>query len=242
MFVAVSSRSRWPSPRLAGAVALLLFSGAGGYAVLRSLGDVAIRGPAADGTARPAADHSGSGARVPGLTRPGIFVSVGVTDAGGLEVSETARTGKSVVELSITPPPALEGATRLPRLEDVRVTADGRPVEMPDTVEVTTVVNLVQPATLIELRYRVVGASARGKPAGPGRATLSLRPALATTLGDSRTMIEVHGTKVHTLACVDLPPKRQRCGVNRNGGWRTPRLDTGSSAVVALVDLPGTRA
>ncbi len=223
-------------------MAVVLLAGVGGYAGLSSLSDLVGRGPSAEGTARPAAKLTTHGARVPGLTRPGIFVSVGVTDAGGLEVSEHARTGKSVVELSITPPPGLKGARGLPRLEDVRVTADGRPVEVPKTVEVTTVVPLVQPATLIELHYRVVGGSVRNKPAAPGRTTISLRPSLATTLSDSRTMIEVHGTTVHALTCVDLPPKQQPCGVDRDDGWRTHRLDTASSAVVAVVDLPDATA
>lgn len=234
--------SRRPSRRLVVTTAVVLLAGVAGYAVIRSVGDLGDLVPNADGTARPAADHSGDRARMPGLTRPGIFVSVGVTEAGRLEVSERARTGQAVDELSITPPPALDGAKRLPQLEDVRVTADGQPVEVPDTVEVTTVVLLDRPATVIELRYRVVGASVRSKPATPGRATLSLRPALATTLGDSRAVIEVHGTKVHTLVCVDLPLKRQLCGIHRNGGWRTQRLDTASSAVVALVDLPDRTA
>ncbi len=234
--------SRRPSRRLVVTTAVVLLAGVAGYAVIRSVGDLGNLVPNADGTARPAADHSGDRARMPGLTRPGIFVSVGVTEAGRLEVSERARTGQAVDELSITPPPALDGAKRLPQLEDVRVTADGQPVEVPDTVEVTTVVLLDRPATVIELRYRVVGASVRSKPATPGRATLSLRPALATTLGDSRAVIEVHGTKVHTLVCVDLPLKRQLCGIHRDGGWRTQRLDTASSAVVALVDLPDRTA
>jgi hypothetical protein len=131
---------------------------------------------------------------------------------------------------------------RLPHLEDVRVTADGRTVTVPKTVEVTTVVFLDRPATVLELHYRIVDASARRQPGRPGRATLSLRPALATTLDDSRAVIEVHGTKVHTLLCVDLPAKRQLCGVERADGWRTQRLDTVSSAVVALVDLPDRAA
>jgi hypothetical protein len=240
---AATALTRTPRPprRLVLTTALVLIGGVAGYAVIRSAGDRGDGGPAADGTARPSA-HSNEGARVPGLTRPGIFVSVTVTEAGALEVTEQARTGKSVTELSITPPPALGGAAQLPTLEAVRVTADGRPVEVPSPVEVTTVVNLPQPATRIELTYVVVGGSARSQGAGPGRATLSLRPALAATLGDSRTMIEVRGTKVYALTCVDLPPGRRACGTARDGGWRTPRLDTASSAVVALVDLPSRTA
>ena len=234
----VVTRTPHPPRRLVLTTALVLISGVAGYAVIRSVGYRGVGGPDADGTARPSAKHSNVGARVPGLTRPGIFVSVTVTGAGALEVTEQARTGKSVTELSITPPPALDGSTQLPTLEDVRVTADGRPVDVPSPVEVTTVVNLVQPATLIELTYVLVGASARSQSGRPGRATLSLHPALAATLGDSRTMIEVHGTKVYSLMCVDLPPSRRLCGTARNGRWRTQRLDTASSAVVALVDLP----
>lgn len=241
---AAGSRTRRPPRRIVLGTAVVLLAGVAGYAGVRSLGELIGGGASAEGTARSASALTSHGARVPGFTRPGIFVSVGVTDAGGLQVSEHARTGKSVVELSITPPPALKGSPRrMPRLEDVRVIADGRPVEgVPRTVEVTTVVPLVQPATLIELHYRVVDASARSKTSARGRATVSLRPALASTLSDSRAMIEVRGTRVHTLMCVDLPPKQQRCGVDRADGWRTQRLDSSSAAVVALVDLPKVTA
>ncbi len=239
------ARRTWRPPRrIVLGTAVVLLAGVAGYAGPRSLGELIGGGASAEETARSAAALTSHGARVPGFTRPGIFVSVGVTDAGRLEVSEHARTGKSVVELSITPPPALRGSPRrLPWLEGVRVIADGRPIEgVPPTVEVTTVVPLVQPATVIELHYRVVDASARSKTSARGRATVSLRPALASTLSDSRAMIEVHGTRVHSLMCVDLPPKQQRCGVDRADGWRTQRLDSSSSAVVALVDLPKVTA
>jgi hypothetical protein len=232
------TRTPHPPRRLVLTTALVLIGGVAGYAVISSVGDRGDGGPSADGTARPSAKHSNEGARVPGLTRPGIFLSVAVADVGALEVTEEARTGQPVTELSITPPPALEGSDRLPHLEDVQVTADGRSVTVPEIVEVTTVVVLDRPAKVIELHYRVVGASARSKPATPGRARLTLRPALATTLDDSRAVIEVHGTRVRALLCVELPAKQQLCGTARDGGWRTQRLDTASSAVVALVDLP----
>jgi hypothetical protein len=100
-----------------------------------------------------------------------------------------------------------------------------------------TVVPLTSPATRIELRYQIVGATARSKPAARGRATLSLRPALVPTLENSPAVIAVQGAKIHNLVCVDRPPKKQLCGVDRRKGWRTRRLPSAAATVIALVDL-----
>jgi len=217
---------------------LLLGSGAG-YAAIRA-GGPGSGSPTAQDTARPAADHPPRGnspRRVPGLTTLGVFHSVALTDGGRVEVAERARTPAPLDELSLLPPPAQDGARALPRLKDFRLYADGERVTAPTTIEVTTVIKLDRSATVFELRYRVVGAAARRKPAAPGRATLSLRPALAPSLDLVRAVVEVRGVKVHNLVCVDLRRKAQLCGTKRGDGWRTRRLPVASSAVVALVDL-----
>lgn len=224
---------------------VLLLTGVAGYAAIRPGGDTGNGTPSAEGTARTAADQSPSDKRprrVPGRTMPGIYLLVAFTDVGQLEVAERARTGTQFEELSLAPPPAPAGSDGTPRLVDVQVSADGQPVPVPGTIEVATKVTLAVPATSIELRYRVVGAAARSEPAPPGRATLSLRPALASTFRDGRVVVDVRGTDVHNLVCVDLRAPAQLCGVDRGDGWRTRRLPVASSAVIALVDLPDPAA
>ncbi|MGH3346713.1 MAG: hypothetical protein ACRDO4_07005 [Nocardioides sp.] len=215
---------------------ILLVGGGAGYATIWTAGDGGFGKPSAEGATGSAADRSPRGESPRRM--PGVFLSVAVTDGGKLEVAESARTSKPLDELSLLPPPAPDGVRGLPRLEDVQLSADGEPVKVPTTIEVTTVVVLDRPATLIELRYRVVGATARSKPATPGRATLSLRPALAPTLHNVRAVVAVRGTKVHNLVCVDLRSRAQLCGIKHRDGWRTRRLPIASAAVVALVDLP----
>jgi hypothetical protein len=218
----------------------VLLTGVAGYAAVRTAGDPGDGSPSADGTARPA-DHSPEEqrpGRAPGLPRRGILLSAAVDDVGNLEVVEQARTGEAILELSLAPPPARADSDPTPRLEDVQLSADGEPVQVPGTIEEATQVTLVWPATRIELRYTVVGATARSAPATPGRATVSLRPALSSTFGDLWVVVEVHGAEVHNLVCVDRPPEEQLCGADHGNGWLTQRLPVDSSAVVALVDLP----
>jgi hypothetical protein len=231
-------RSAWQTVLI---TSVAILSAVVGYAAFRAPGVSGDGRPSADGTVRSASDDSARDGRrggMPGLTRPGIYVSVAVTSVGDLEVVERARFGEALLEVSLAPPPALTDAGGTPRLADVQVSADGEPVPVPGTIEEAVEVALAGPATRIELRYRVVGAVARSEPATPGRATLSLRPALAATLASSRAVVEVHGAEVHNLVCVDRPRADQLCGVDRGDGWRTRRLPTASSAVVALVDLP----
>ncbi len=225
--------------RVAVITTVLLLGGGAGYAAIRA-GDPGSGSPTAEDTARPAGDQPPRGnspRRVPGLTTLGVFQSVALTDRGQVEVAERARTSEPLDELSLLPPPAQDGARALPRLEDVRLYADGERVTAVTTIEVTTVIELDRSATVFELRYRVVGAAARRKPAAPGRATISLRPALAPSLDLVRAVVEVRGVKVHNLVCVDLRRKAQLCGTDSGDGWRTRRLPVASSAVVALVDL-----
>ncbi len=197
----------------------------------------------ADGSANRSAEQGPE----PGLPRTGIFLSVAINDEGKLQAVERARAVAPLTELSLVPPPPPDGSRGLPQLQDVELFVDGEKVEVPTPIEVTTVVPLTTPATRIELRYQVVGAAARSKPAARNqparnRATLSLRPALVPTLEDSRAVIAVQGAKVHSMVCVDRPRKKQRCGEDRGEGWRTRRLPSASATVIALVDLPARTA
>ncbi len=230
--------------RAAVATAVVLLAGVVGFAAIRVAGDAGVR-PAAEGTARPAADHSSPDdrrGRDSGAVRPGIMLSAAVDDFGVMEVAEVAHARQPLLHLSLAPPPTQAGTDGTPRLEGVQVSADGQPVSVPDTIAEPTQITLAEPATTIELRYRVVGAAARSVPAPPGRATLSLRPALASTLVGTRAVVRVNGAEVHNLVCVDRVPEERLCGIDRGDGWRTQRLPTASSAVVALVDLPDPAA
>ena len=106
---------------------------------------------------------------------------------------------------------------------------------------------ITEPVNLATMHY-----VRQGEPRGLGHAVLCAkqhvgREPFACLLGDDiidprdpllKRMIEVRGTRVRALRCVDLPPQQQRCGLAREGGWRTQRLDTASSSVLALVNLP----
>lgn len=230
-------RSGRPVVLVASAV---LLTGVAGYAAVRSAGGPGDGPPSTEGTAQPA-DHSPEeqrSGRGPGLARVGIHLSAAVDDVGNLEVVEQARAAEPILELSLAPPPAQAGSDATPRLEDVQLFVDGEPVQVPATIEEATEIALARPATWIELRYLVVGATDRSAPAPTGRATVSLKPALSSTFGDLRAVVEVTGTEVHNLVCVDRPPEEQLCGVDHGDGWRTQRLPADSSAVIALVDLP----
>jgi hypothetical protein len=212
---------------------VLLLGGVAGH------GSATTGQPSAMGADRSANRSAGVQRPAPGLPRTGIFLSVAINDQGKLQAVERARTGTPVTELSLIPPPPPPGSRELPKLQRVRLFADGEQVSLPTTtVEVTTVVPLTDPATRFELRYQVVGAAARSKPTARGRATLSLRPALVPTLKGSSAVIAVQGAKVHNLVCVDRPREKQLCGVDRGEGWRTRPVPSASATVIALVDLP----
>ena len=217
--------------RVAVVTMVLLLGGVAGH------GGATTGQPSAMGADRSANRSAGEQRPAPGLPRLGIFLSVAINDQGKVQAVERARTRTPLTELSLLPPPPA-GSRGLPKLQRVQVFADGEPVSVPTTIEVTTVVPLTKPATRIELRYQVVGATARSKPTARGRATLSLRPALVPTLKRSSAVIAVQGAKVHALVCVDRPRKHQLCGVDLGQRWRTRRLPSASATVIALVDLP----
>ena len=200
-----------------------------------------VRGPPG---ADPAAPPQGA-SEGPGLTRTGIHLSVSPDSLGDLDVVERIIAARPVGALSLSPPPRVPGEAGRTnaRLVDVQVTADSTPVDVADDdVEQAGDVELPRPATVFELRYRVVGADLRSESAPPGRATLSLRPAAFADLASAPTVVQVQGAVVHTLVCVDLPRARQLCGVEDLEGWHTEQVAAATSRVLALVDLPGPHA
>ncbi|HEX6151425.1 hypothetical protein [Nocardioides sp.] len=225
--------------RIAAVTSVILVGSVAGYAAIRSADEGTGR-PTAEDTVRPAADQSplaNGPTQAPGLTMPGVFLSVAVDDSGALEASERVRASKPLGELSIVPPPAHAGGP-LPQLQDVQVSADGEPVAgVARTIEVTTVVPLSEPATRIELRYRIVGAVDRDRPSMPRQATLSLRPALGPMLERAQAVVEVYGTQVGELLCVGKQKQAQDCSVDLDEGRRTRPIDA-TSTVLAHVRLP----
>jgi hypothetical protein len=205
-------------------------------------GDPSVeQGVVTSGQSDPDASRAAQRPRGPGLTRPGIHLSVSPLDSGDLEVVERVRVPAPVSTLPLAappPPPDAEGPTT--RLVDLRVSADGQPVPVDGSTEVEQPRELAlpRPATTIDLRYRVENADAEGDAAPQGRATLSLRPATSGALGSQPVVVQVRGAVVHTLVCVDEPRERQLCGVDGAGGWHTQPLTAATSGVLALVDLP----
>lgn len=228
--------------RVAAFASVLLLAGVGGYAALRSAGDGETGNPSADGTARAAAEEpSGEppSKPMPGITYPGVFLSVSVDEGGELEAAERVRSPEPLLELSLVPPPPPGGVRELPQLHDVQITADGEPVaDVPDTMEVATTVLLAEPATRIDVRYQVVGAVTREKNTTSRWATLSLRPALGPMLHGSRAVVEVYGARVHDLACIQQRGAARACGIDLGDGWRTRPVPAVSSSVSAVVRLP----
>ena len=186
------------------------------------------------------ADASG-GARGPGLSRPGIHLSVSPTRSGELAVVERIITPRPISVLPLAAPPRVpRGDGPDARLTDLVVAADDVVVPVGGSGEVgqERELSLPRPATTFELRYRVVDAVERSASAPPERVTLSLRPAASGALETSPAVVQVRGVAVHALVCLDAPPEQQLCGVDDRGGWHTEPVTAATSSVLALVDLP----
>jgi hypothetical protein len=200
------------------------------------------------GSANPVAVRGGAGGpppgrspEGPGLTRPGIDLSVRPDHLGDLHVVERIIAPTAVSVLPLSAPPALPGgASPAARIVDLQASADGTPVTVadPDPAGEPPDLDLARPATEIELRYRVVDSARRSPSAPPGRVALSLRPAASELLPSAPAVVRVRKAVVHTLVCLDVPRERQLCGVEDPGGWHTRPVLGGTSHVLALVDLP----
>ena len=199
-----------------------------------SANPVAVRGGA--GGPRPGNSPEG-----PGLTRPGIQLSVRPDHLGDLHVVERIIAPTPVSVLPLSAPPALPGgAGPSARIVDLQASADGTAVTVadPEPVGGPPDLDLARPATEIELRYRVVDSARRSPSAPPGRVALSLRPAAFEVLPAAPTVVRVRKAVVHTLVCLDVPRERQLCGVDDPAGWHTGPVRGATSHVLALVDLP----
>lgn len=182
----------------------------------------------------------------PGLTSPGLHLTVAPEASGELEVSEHLLAPGPITTLSVAPPPppVADAGGPPPRVVGLQVAADGVPVGLPwgDVVDSPREVTLPAGTTSVELRYRVLHSAASSVRAAPGRATLSLRPAAALTLPSAPVVVEVTRVDVHHLICLDEPPSVQLCGVSDRDGWHTRAVTGASSHVLALVDLPPSPA
>ncbi|WP_432476775.1 hypothetical protein [Nocardioides sp. GXQ0305] len=200
----------------------------------------AEQGAVTGGQADPSASKRGGAAQGPGLSRPGIHLSVSPLGSGDLEVVERVLLPEPITVLPLSAPPGPPEAFGLPRLVDLSVSADDQDLAIAGSTEIgkERELSLPRPATTIELRYRVENADAQSVTAPDGRATLAIRPAASAALDSQPAVVQVRGAVVHTLVCVDEPRERQLCGVPDGDGWHTEPVTADRSSVVALVDLP----
>ena len=182
----------------------------------------------------------------PPATRPpatlpavGSFVESRIGADGRVHVVQWVRSGTPMRGLDLGLP-TLAAASRSARAVDVRITADGRPVDGPGTVTVPGAhVALPDAATTVAIRYTLEGVVERSDSA-PGRALVQAT-SLQVGYGDRRgpTRVQVVSPGVLSLACVSAASGvPQPCGSPGSGRWSVElRGDERADAVQAQVDL-----
>lgn len=177
----------------------------------------------------------------PGISEPGVFVVARPDAAGVLEVVERVRLPSRLSEVALTLPQSFGIASLAhPTAVDLQAAADGNVVAVPDSGTVRQRVNLVlpQPADTLELRYRLVDAVQRSRPAPPGRALIIVAPLKVEVLTTQPVMVSVTGAHVTNLTCPLLPQRQQVCGRQDERGWFAPALAGDAAVVIVQVDLP----
>ncbi|MEO5981818.1 MAG: hypothetical protein ABIQ13_05830 [Pedococcus sp.] len=246
-----------PSPRrmtpgrLAVALLVLLALVASTVVVVQVLGGSPPRGGVKSATAASSVattssgrDVGEAGTGVPGLTAPGVQVEAVPAASGDVDVVENVVFSGSATDLELTLPRVTGvSATARPkevRITDLRVTADGAPVD-------TSTLSLARGGRLplsnavraVELRYRLVGVVMVSRPSTAGRALVLLPPISAGAhLRSLPVVVEVRGTRVRNLVCPGLAARDQLCGRQDGEQWRTVPLESGATAVLAQLDLP----
>ena len=179
----------------------------------------------------------------PGRTGPGVHVQVTPRDDGSLNVLEQIRFPGASTGLQIALPEvkgavagALPQGTRITELE---VLADGnRLPEQAGSLSTGGRVLLPNAPLVVELRYRLSGATTVSSPSAPGRALALLPPIAADDrLSSLPVVVEVDGPGVRNLVCPGLATYDQLCGRQGPSGWRTVILPPRVTAVLAQVDL-----
>lgn len=170
----------------------------------------------------------------------GVHLTATVDELGDVTVVERLDAAWPLTRLTVSPPSPARSGAPAPRLVGLEITANGIVVPLPwqGPVNRDRELALPSPTSRIELSYRVRGAVSRSREAAPGRVIVSLRPATAPEVAEAPAVVEVVGARVHTLLCTQQPLRRQLCGIQESGGWRTLPLTGSSSQVLALIDLP----
>ena len=196
------------------------------------------------GAATSGPDVGPPGTGVPGLTAPGIHVEATPAASGDVDVVENVvfTGGATALELTL---PAVTGVSEAARpdavrITDLRVTGDGVAVDT-GSASLARGGRLLLPKAprAVELRYRLVGVVMVSRPSTPGRALVLLPP--ITTGDDLRRLpvvVEVRGALVRNLVCPGLAAGDQLCGRQEGERWKTVPLGSGSTAVLAQLDLP----
>lgn len=181
----------------------------------------------------------------PGLSTPGIVLTVSTDEAGVLDAVERLRFAGPVHRLVLTPPATERLAGTVwarPTIRDLQATADGS-VVAPEGAGATgalgpIVFRMAQPAQVFVLRYRVEGAVARSHPAPPGRSLARVRPLAAGALPGEPVVVRFVGEDVTNLSCPLLPQARQLCGQQERGAWSSRSLTGVTAVVIAQLNLP----
>ncbi len=201
-----------------------------------------LKAPPSPSPSQPPSSAPPSGAENgPGMTEPGVRVAMRPDASGDLEVVEWVRLPNPLREVALTVPQNFGiAAVARPTVVDLQAVADGNVVAVPDNGTVRQRVNLVlpQPAAGLQLRYRLVDAVQRSRPAPPGRALIIVAPLMAEALATQPFILQVSGAHVTNLTCPLLPQPQQLCGRQDAQGWSAPGLTGDRAVVIVQADLP----
>lgn len=178
----------------------------------------------------------------PGVTEPGIAVSVSPQMDGSLEVLETAIYRAPVEAVRLDPVDVRDGGPSfgalVPTVTHLQMTADGSPVGMLLSVTEATTVPLPTGARQVVLRYHLDGVTVRSTPSTAGRASILIAPLSAPTDAGLPSQIRVGGRFVLNLTCPRRSGDARACAPATGDSGVAPILAARDDVVVAQVDLP----
>jgi hypothetical protein len=179
----------------------------------------------------------------PGLTAPGIRMSVVPKGDGTFDVTEEVMLRDPTSTLTLRPPQSGERLVGMmtktkPVASSLQVTADDE-LQTVDDPKVTQArdLQLVAPATKLRLTYRLSGSTVRSIPSEAGRAASALSPLTAATDGTLPTNIVVSGGGLLNAMCPQLT--EPRCAVGEPPGMGVQQGIPADRALAVLqLNLP----
>lgn len=194
-------------------------------------------------TPTPTRTRTTTGTTGPGLTEPGLRMSVTTTTAGTLQVSEHVLFRSAIGRIELAPPDLTgagdEFSAAFPYATHLRLTAGGQPVALSfNTLTAPRAIILGIPIDTYELRYVLMGSSVRSVPSKAGRALAALGPLSQSLPPPSPVVLVTRGTTVRNLSCPLLSGNAVACsdGVRGAMGVREP-LPQRSALVILQLDL-----